>query len=405
MKLRKSITIAACASAALVPATAAPLKVYILAGQSNMQGHATEWVLPGMAADPVTKGLHDQIVDAEGHFRVHEDVRVAALNGSLDQPVTKSGPLTMGFGGNLEGRAGERSKYAIKFGPELGFGLTMREHLREPFLIIKTAWGGKSLRKDFLSPSGVKVVGGDAETGANYRAMCEFVKTVLEDPATYCPTYDPRQGYEVSGFVWFQGWNDMMGAKDPFYQATEDQPAFAAYSELLACFIRDVRQEFKTPDMPFVIGVIGTGGKADEKNPFREAMAAPATMPEFKGKVVAVRTAEYFDEKLNELVDRSWRWQRPAWDPEKKYGELRAKLQPLQEQLNESKKIEDQVERAKMQKEINDRMQAILYTDEEKAYIDMNKSNTGYHYLGSGKILGRIGEAFAKAMIALEEQR
>ena len=23
------------------------------------------------------------------------------------------------------------------------------------------------------------------------------------------PGYDPEQGYELAGFVWFQGWNDM----------------------------------------------------------------------------------------------------------------------------------------------------------------------------------------------------
>lgn len=390
---------------ALLPVAGAqnkPLKVYVLAGQSNMQGHAAVQMLAGMAADPQTKPLHDKIADAEGKPREFDEVRMAALSGKLDEPVTKAGPLTVGYGGDLGGQPGASGKNALKFGPELGFGVTMREHLKEPFLIIKTAWGGKSLRKDFLSPSGVPVVGGDAATGAHYQAMVAHVRAVLADPAKYVPGYDPKQGIEMAGFVWFQGWNDMMGAKDPFYQASGDKPAFAAYSELLAHFIRDVRKDFNAPEMPFVIGVIGTSGKSDEKNPFRAAMAAPASLPEFKGNVAAVHTAGYFDEKLGELVDRSWRWQRPAWDPENKYADLREKLAPLQKQMEEGKKLPTQGERAKVhwgtQKQMND----IMYTREEQEYLEINKCNQGYHYFGSGKILGRIGEAFAQAMIAMD---
>ena len=40
-----------------------------------------------------------------------------------------------------------------KIGPEFTFGLTMDRALDEPVLIIKTAWGGKSLYYDFRPPS------------------------------------------------------------------------------------------------------------------------------------------------------------------------------------------------------------------------------------------------------------
>ena len=404
--MKLNLIILALVTAAMAAATghAKPLKVYVLVGQSNMQGHATVQMLEGMAADPETKPLYDKIADADGKPRTFEDVRMAALSGTLEAPVTKSGPLTVGYGGGLTGSPGASGKNALKFGPELGFGVTMREHRKEPFLVIKAAWGGKSLRQDFLSPSGVPVVGGDAKTGAYYEAMRDHVRAVLADPAKYVPGYDPQQGVEMAGFVWFQGWNDMMGAKDPLYAATADKPAFAAYGELLAHFIRDVRKDFNAPEMPFVIGVIGTGGDPKSDNPFRKAMAAPAALPEFKGNVVAVHAAEYFDEKLGELVDRSWRWQRPAWDPENKYVELRAKLAPLQKQLDEAKKLPTQEERAKVQRETQKQMNDIMYTPEDLKYLAMNKSNQGYHYFGSGKILGRVGEAFAKAMIQIEKR-
>jgi hypothetical protein len=69
------------------------------------------------------------------------------------------------------------------------------------------------------------------------------------------------------------------------------------YSELLAQFIRDVRRDLSAPDMRFVIGVMGVGGPGHQEH-FRAAQAAPAALPEFRGNVVAVRTAPFWDEAL-----------------------------------------------------------------------------------------------------------
>ena len=38
----------------------------------------------------------------------------------------------------------------------------------------------------------------------------DHVKKVLADIKRVCPDYDPKQSYELAGFVWFQGWNDMV---------------------------------------------------------------------------------------------------------------------------------------------------------------------------------------------------
>ena len=70
------------------------------------------------------------------------------------------------------------------------------------------------------------------------------------------------------------------------------------YSELLAHFIRDVRKDLAAPEMPFVIGVMGVGGVREEPDYFRQAMAAPAALPEFQGNVAAVQTAPFWDEAL-----------------------------------------------------------------------------------------------------------
>jgi len=44
-------------------------------------------------------------------------------------------------------------------------------------------------------------------------------------------------------------------------------------------------------------------------------------------------------------------------------------------------------------------MEGLVYTPEELKLLKTSVSNGGYHYLGSAKILGRIGEAFAHALL------
>ena len=120
--------------------------------------------------------------------------------------------------------------------------------------------------------------------------MVEHVKKVLADPKRVCPEYDEKAGYELAGFVWLQGFNDLVDGQ------TYPNGNYDEYSRLLSHFIRDVRKDLSAPKMPFVIGVLGVGGEKNEK--FRKAMAAPADMPEFKGNVVAVETAPFWDHDI-----------------------------------------------------------------------------------------------------------
>jgi alpha-galactosidase len=284
---------------------AKPLKVFILAGQSNMEGHAKVTTFDYLGRDPKTAPLLEAMREADGTPRVCEDVWISYLTGDGDR---YSGKLTAGYGA----KGGES-----KIGPEFTFGITMQKLLDEPILLIKTAWGGKSLHTDFRPPSagpyelnpqqmdqfakrGVNVEQWKAEkaeaTGCYYRLMIDYVREVLRDIRRVCPDYDAEQGYDLAGFVWFQGWNDMC---DGGTYPNRNQPGgYDLYSELLAQFIRDVRQDLSAPRMPFVIGVMGVGGVQNEPNSFRQAMAAPAALPEFKGNVFAVQTAPFWDEAL-----------------------------------------------------------------------------------------------------------
>jgi len=119
--------------------------------------------------------------------------------------------------------------------------------------------------------------------------MMAHVKNVLCDVKRVYPDYDPAQGYELKGFVWLQGFNDMV---DGHVYPTDGKPdQYNLYSELLTHFIRAMRKDLASPKLPFVIGVMGVGGLKYESEgmvAFRQAMAAPTAMPEFKGNVVAV---------------------------------------------------------------------------------------------------------------------
>jgi alpha-galactosidase len=58
------------------------------------------------------------------------------------EPGLAAGPLSIGYGAR-----------PTAFGPEYAFGIMLERSLDQPILIIKTAWGGKSLHYDFRPPS------------------------------------------------------------------------------------------------------------------------------------------------------------------------------------------------------------------------------------------------------------
>ena len=381
------------------PLVAAPLKVYLMSGQSNMQGFCAVHTFPQIEADPVTRPIYQKMVNQDGTPRVIENVWISTSGCAKDE---SPGQLTSGFGG---GKKGDR------IGPELTFGIYMQEKIKAPILIIKPAWGGKSLCRDFRPPSaGVHpthlaalenlrkanqdTTALEAEYAENhgkyYRMMIAHAQSVLADIKKVYPGYDPSQGYELAGFVWFQGENDF-GQQDT-YPNPGEPGGCAEYSRLLACLIRDVRKDLKAPEMKAVIGVLGFNGELETKRyrqiepehipwlrEFRKAMAAPAEMPEFKGRVAAVSTEEFWEPRLEELQGR--------WKQVKaKNGELKSQGLTKDEQ-----------------KTAIDEYLKTVYSPEEWQLMEAGVSNACYHYLGSAKIMSRIGKAFAEAMIKLED--
>ncbi len=380
---------------------AKPLKVFILAGQSNMEGHAKIETFDYIGDDPATAPLLKQMRGADGKPRVCDNVWISCFTGSGEANGEGFGKLTAGYGSRRN-----PAEDGGKIGPEFTFGLTMDAGLDEPVLIIKTAWGGKSLHTDFRPPSAgpyapsaeerkkwaeklEKEKERAAATGVYYRLMVEHVKKVLADPKRVCPAYDEKQGYEIAGFVWLQGWNDMVDhSVYPELPKGAAGNRFDKYSEWMAAFIRDVRKDFNAPKMPFVIGVMGVGGA--KTNPgtlqFREAMTAPALLPEFAGNVVAVPTAPFWSEELGAIADKR--------EKVSQMGHfLRSKHK---DHANKDGTMTDE-----QQREYLKRFEAEVITPAEATKWQRGASNAGYHYLGCAKTFALMGKAFAEATLGM----
>ncbi len=211
-----------------------PIQVFILAGQSNMEGKGVVsmdheqyynggkgnlvWSMEHSASKEKMKHLKD----AAGNWVVRDDVQISYKV----KDVVRQGGLTVGytnFGGSSH------------IGPELQFGHVMGDYFEEPVLLIKTAWGGKSLFVDFRPPSS----GG--QVGPYYTQMIQEVREALSALGD--------QPYQLAGFVWQQGWNDMC-----------DKNAIPEYADNLVNLIKDLRAEFKAPNLPVVVGELGNGG-------------------------------------------------------------------------------------------------------------------------------------------------
>jgi hypothetical protein len=368
------------------------LKVFILAGQSNMEGHAKVETFDYIGDDPATAPLLKQMRGDDGKPRVCDHTWISYLTGSGDNNGEGTGKLTAGFGSRRN-----PAEDGGKIGPEFTFGLTMDAALKEPVLLIKTAWGGKSLYYDFRPPSAgvyprspddiAKNRNPESGSGHYYRLMVEHVKKVLADPKRVCPAYDATAGYEIAGFVWLQGWNDAV-SHDVYPKRKDGENPYAKYSEWLADFIRDVRKDFGAPKMPFVIGVMGVGGRKVKDGSFREAMAAPALLPEFKGNVTAVPTAPFWSEELAAIAD--------------KHEKVRGMAHTLKNKNGPNK---DGTMTDQQQKEYLKKFEADLITPSEASKWQRGASNAGYHYLGCAKTFALMGQAFAEANLKLLESQ
>ena len=430
-----------------------PLKIFILAGQSNTVGHARghtiatlfpssdsrdqelvqmvfdnnsgvskktldDQLILGKKIDELTGGISDDKIKTmeegpgkkaleakvnklkEAHEAYKKNVSAACATSdrvyinSIADRNKKSGKLGIGYGADDS-----------KIGPEYGFGLSIAEKVDGPILLIKTSWGGKSLNYNFRPPSlpdfkttpeyaaakakaeenlkryeaAVKSFPQDQEkynadltayekqmktadekarkklrkpreprvprkpnpfsmdeAGLNYRMMNEAIQDVLANLKDNHPEYDAKAGYKIAGLVWFQGYNDQFS------------PEFRDnYKTNMISFIEDIRKEYNEPNMPVVIGVLGTGVTAEKvaENQVSVGQREAAKAPEFKDNVAAVESYTEYSHYSNDVFKKGWPEHYHEWDT---VG-----------------------------------------------------SDRPYHYLGSGAFFVRLGDAFADSMAEL----
>jgi alpha-galactosidase len=279
-----------------------PVQVYVMLGQSNMLGF-------GRVESKETQGTLEQLVkvqakyphlvDEQGNWVVRQDVRyvhVMDQRGVDYKDLNKFGVV--------------RNEWLVpnkSFGPELGFGQVMGTFHEQPVLLLKACIGNRSLGWDLLPPgserfehegkiyAGYKDVanfwdkGGEPKpvpwyAGRQYDADVAHAKAVLKDLAKYYPDYK-GQGFEVAGFVWWQGHKDQNAA------------LAGRYEQNLVHLIKTLRVDFAAPDAKFVLATgCGNPGTEGFGRQIAEAQLAvdgdSGKYPEFKGNVKAIDTRD-----------------------------------------------------------------------------------------------------------------
>jgi alpha-galactosidase len=271
-------TAAMLAAATVVTARAeAPkgkVKVFILAGQSNMQGKGSMKHLEELAAAEQDKYA----------WALKQRDDVWCFFGDLgDRKKDHVGKLEVGKFTYPGGRVG----------PEMGIGKVLGDAIDEPVVLLKACWGGQSLAVDFRPPSAGKWDKPFTTTleehwkpgtvGWAYKQIFNEKHYCLDDIGKTFPDLAGRE-YEICGLVWIQGWNDLI-----------NPDRVKEYQSNMVAFIKDIRKDIGVPNLPVVIGVVGVDGHQAKDNGIRAAQTGAAETPEFKGTVAAVQLADFWD--------------------------------------------------------------------------------------------------------------
>lgn len=199
-----AIRIAALGLLTLPALAATPIKVFLLAGQSNMSGWTQASGMPAMYNSPQANVL----IYADGE--IDGSKKKKWLNNGLDF-------------GHATGW----------FGPELVFGKTLSDSMPgAKIALIKYSVGSTYLATHWRPPSSGGTV------GSHYNSM---IATVTSGLAALDPQYTP----EWAGMLWMQGEFD----GNNLGYANE-------YQTNLTNFVKDVRAKLKVADLPFIIGMI-----------------------------------------------------------------------------------------------------------------------------------------------------
>ena len=216
------------------------LKVFILAGQSNMQGYGFISENKDGDLDYAAKNDFKYLKDASGKWAERKDVFYYHKGKESAKTCTLS----------VDNVKKVYRKHP-SIGPELTFGHVLGAHFEDEVLLIKCAWGGQPLAATFRPPSSGPMADGSSpeHMGVKYKAVLSETKDVLANLKKYFPAIKSKE-YEIVGFFWHQGWND--GCNKDFTKE---------YEANMVNFVKDMRKDLKVPNLPFIIATSGMGGK------------------------------------------------------------------------------------------------------------------------------------------------
>lgn len=276
--------------------------VFILMGQSNMvgMGDIGPDTQPGtLTFLTKTQKKYPFLIDNAGQWTVRKDVYYYDAR-------EKHGAALSATANNGK-----------SIGPELGFGYVMGQVLDEPVLVIKSCIGNRSLGWDLLSPGSEryevngKVYAGYKDSpeswargtepqptvakngrpawyaGKQYDDDLANAKAALDNLATIYPDYK-GQGYEIAGFVWWQGQKD-----------TGSAVYASRYEQNLVHLIRCLRKDYNAPNAKFVLATIAFNGWKLSGNGKTIADAQLSVgyekkHPEFAGSVKCIEARDYW---------------------------------------------------------------------------------------------------------------
>jgi hypothetical protein len=184
-----------------------PVRVFVFAGQSNMEG-----------ADSKVRDI-ERFPPFVGLGEPQKGVRFSYCIGREDKRRSDGWVELQPVNGMV--------------GPELSFARKVAERTGAPIAIIKCAAGGTHLGGDWNpdEPSGFEM----------YPLMLDLVRSSLAEL--------DRKGvdYRLEGFMWHQGENDMF---EESYQRD--------YGKNLANFVARVREDLEAPELRFYVGELCT---------------------------------------------------------------------------------------------------------------------------------------------------
>lgn len=230
-------------------------KVFLLAGQSNMDGRA--------------KAQYFSDEDKERLDKAKENVTLY-YNHQKPVPLQET---------KVAQHTAKKFGATHLFGPEVFFGIEMSEkHPNHNLILIKRSRGGMSLygawSPDWTLEKAKAM--GEEKAPALYNDFIDYAHEVLKTL--------PKDSYELCGILWVQGESDSGTKKNGTLPAD-------TYEQNLKTLIKGVRAEFSNPKLPFVMFQVGGGKVVEGMKSIAKKDVYVSLIPQSNNK----KSADYFE--------------------------------------------------------------------------------------------------------------